>query len=240
MGMTIILAIESSTDLASVALLTPDKVYSRDISGVQTHSHGILPAVQDLLIEADLPLSACQALAFDCGPGAFTGVRTACGVVQGLAFGLDFRVLPVVSLMALAECAREDQNWRDLVCILDARMGEVYWAHYCYEGSGWHAAITPRLATASDALVYAEEHGCKVVAGNGVMLPPTVCAENFLLRMPHAAHIARLGLQAFRLGHSLAAEEAQPLYLRDKVALTTAERMAVRLNANSQDTNGRA
>ena len=123
--------------MASVAILGKNGLIWRELSGVQTHSQGILPAIQELLSEAGLSLGQCEAIAFGCGPGAFTGVRTACGIVQGLAFGADLPILPVISLLAMAEAARQDgveapaeaRPVADFVCILDARMSEVYWAH---------------------------------------------------------------------------------------------------------------
>src|SRR5450830_1753161 len=128
--MSIILAIETSTELASAALLYGDQLTTRSSLGVQTHSETILPMVQELLAEAGIALSACDAIAFGVGPGSFTGVRTACGVVQGLAFGAELPVLPVVTLAAMAQACREISGASDVLAILDARMGEVYWAQY--------------------------------------------------------------------------------------------------------------
>ena len=105
--MTTILAIETSTELASVSLLLNEIIISRDLAGVQTHSFGLLPAVQEILQEVNIGLDQLDAIAFGCGPGAFTGVRTACGVVQGLAFGLQLPVISVVSLLSMAEAAKE-------------------------------------------------------------------------------------------------------------------------------------
>lgn len=113
--MTILLAIETSTELASVALLTGDGLLSRELSGVQTHSQGILPAIQSLLLDAGIRLQDCDAIAFGCGPGAFTGVRTACGIVQGLAFGAELPILPVVSLLAMAEAAKQMADTTNVV-----------------------------------------------------------------------------------------------------------------------------
>lgn len=125
--MTTILAIETSTELASAALLYQGKLLSRQSAGAQTHSDAILPMIQQLLAEAGLALAQCDALAFGVGPGSFTGVRTACGVVQGLAFGVDRPVVPVVTLEAAAQACRvHDAQAAEVLAILDARMGEVY------------------------------------------------------------------------------------------------------------------
>src|SRR3712207_734053 len=105
--MSIILAIETSSELASVALSVNGEVIKRESSGAQTHSQTVLPLVRDLLAQAGFKISRCDAIAFGSGPGSFTGVRTACGLAQGLAFGADLPVVPVITLEALAHACRE-------------------------------------------------------------------------------------------------------------------------------------
>src|ERR1044072_9161430 len=100
--MSTILAIETSADLASAALLHNGVLTVKESAGLPNHSQPILPMVEALLADAGIALSACDALAFGCGPGSFTGVRTACGIAQGLAFGADMPLLPIVTLQALA------------------------------------------------------------------------------------------------------------------------------------------
>jgi tRNA threonylcarbamoyladenosine biosynthesis protein TsaB len=226
--MTIILAIETSTDLASVALLLNEGIISRDLAGVQTHSFGLLPAVQDILQEADLRLDQLDAIAFGCGPGAFTGVRTACGVVQGLAFGLDLPVLSVVSLMSMAEASKEAKSWCDVVCCLDARMNEVYWAHYRFDGAAWREIEAPRLSDFGSALAYANEMKASLVLGQGLQLPEHLMGLDCVSAMPHAQFALRIAYEKLRSGLQVDAAYAQPLYLRNKVALTTAERSLAR------------
>ena len=135
--MTTLLAIETSTELASVALLNKGELSIRELTGVQTHSQGVLPAIQELLNAAGLSLSQCQAIAFGCGPGAFTGVRTTCGIVQGLGYGADLPILPIISLHAMAQAAREQDGDADFVCVLDARMAEVVSASCVSESRMW-------------------------------------------------------------------------------------------------------
>lgn len=229
--MTTILAIETSTEIASVALLSENVLLVRELSGVQTHSHGVLPAIQDMLREAGIVLKQCDAIAFGCGPGAFTGVRTACGIVQGLAFGADLPILPIVSLQAIAEAARHvvgTQDTRDFVSVLDARMGEVYWAHYRYQAQGWQQVTLPVLASSEQVFAYANLHAEVLVLGNGVTLAAEDTKNIILKQMPHAEQIARLGMLDYALGKQLDAPQAQPLYLRNKIALTTAERMQLK------------
>ena len=225
--MTTILAIETSTEMASIALLSKGGLTVRELSGVQSHSQGILPAMQDILNEAGITLKQCDAIAYGCGPGAFTGVRTACGIVQGLAFGADLPILPIISLRAMAHAAHDPQTEQDLVCVLDARMGEVYWAHYRYQNKVWTQIAEPALSMSEQVVSYANLHRFSLVLGNGVPLNEVVSLK-IVNKMPHAEQIAKLALIDFLAGKQLAAAQAQPLYLRNKIALTTAERALVK------------
>ncbi|WDZ98143.1 tRNA (adenosine(37)-N6)-threonylcarbamoyltransferase complex dimerization subunit type 1 TsaB [Herbaspirillum sp. WKF16] len=229
--MSTILAIETSTELASAALLHKGELIARESAGAQTHSDSILPMIQQLLAEAGLSLAQCDALAFGVGPGSFTGVRTACGVVQGLAFGSDRPVVPVVTLEAAAQACRALHPQADeVLSILDARMGEVYWARYRARiGGGWDVLAEPALSAAEGVAT----GGRPVAGGNGLAMygahfTPAFCEREFAAAwpqaMPHARHVAALGQYHFSEGRALPAEEAQPFYLRNKVALTTAER----------------
>lgn len=226
--MTTILAIESSSDRASVALAMDERLICRELSGVQTHSDGLLPAIRALLVEAELRLADCDAIAFGVGPGAFTGVRTACGVVQGMAFAESIPVIPVVSLQAMAEAGRIlFSACDDFICILDARMGEVYWAQYRYQGNEWHIVSEPQLSLLNEVAVCAPN--ALFVIGDGIEFP-ALYANNLLVKlMPHAKQIATLGAKDFAAGKTFDASYAQPLYLRNKIAQTTAERLAAKV-----------
>lgn len=225
--MPTILAIETSAEQASAALLLNDQLFIQDSAGAGTHSDAILPLVQKVLEQAGIRLQACDALAFGSGPGSFTGVRTAAGVVQGLAFGCKRPVIAVVTLQAMAQACREKTGENDVLAILDARMGEVYWAQYHFE-DGWHTVVPPTLSGPSLVI----PAGKVVACGNGLR----AYAEAFAHLadgtgvmteiMPHAAHVAHLARLAFARGETQAAQDAQPLYLRNKVALTTSERLA--------------
>ncbi|NML61907.1 tRNA (adenosine(37)-N6)-threonylcarbamoyltransferase complex dimerization subunit type 1 TsaB [Massilia sp. RP-1-19] len=229
--MSIILAIETSSELASCALLDGDKLLSRESSGVRTHSQSILPMVQELLAEAGITLKQCDAIAFGAGPGSFTGVRTACGIAQGLAFGASLPVVPLVTLEAMALACHLQTGATEILAVLDARMGEVYWAQYRYDG-GLKVVAEPALCAPGDvapAAVDAPLAAC----GNGFSAYPDAFAgrawtEGALAAiMPHAAEVARLGSAAFAAGSAVAAAQAQPIYLRNKVAYTSAERQAI-------------
>jgi tRNA threonylcarbamoyladenosine biosynthesis protein TsaB len=225
--MPTIIAIETSSELGSAALLRGGHVITRESAGVQTHSHAILPMVQELLAEAEISLAQCDAVAFGCGPGSFTGVRTACGIAQGLAFGLTLPVVPIVTLLAMAQACRSDCGADEVLAILDARMGELYWAQYRY-ADGWQEVIAPTLSAANAVL----PHGVVTACGNGLaayaadFAGASFAADARAAIMPHAEQVARLAETAFSLGQSLHARDAQPLYLRNKVALTTLERQA--------------
>ena len=198
----------------------------RESLGVQTHSESILPMVQQLLAEAGLALARCDALAFGVGPGSFTGVRTACGIVQGLAFGADLPVAPVVTLEAMAQGCAETTQADNVLAVLDARMGEVYWAQYRHAPHGWETVIAPSLSAAREVHVQGVVQAC----GNGLSAyandfsAQAFVAGGLAQLMPHARQIATLGARAVAQRRTLPAQDAQPLYLRNKVALTTAER----------------
>jgi tRNA threonylcarbamoyladenosine biosynthesis protein TsaB len=225
--MPIILAIETSSELASAALLLGDRVIAHEASGVHNHSQSVLPMVQDLLKEAGIALAQCDAIAFGSGPGSFTGVRTACGVAQGMAFGGDLPVIPVVTLLAMAQACRDEGGANDVLVVLDARMGEVYWAQYRY-ANGWQTVIEPRLSSPTEVA----PQGDALVCGNGLTAYAPAFSELLMTKksqpdvMPHAVQVAKLASIAFAEGKTLAARDAQPLYLRNKVALTTVERLA--------------
>ena len=223
--MTTILAIETSTELATAALQVGERIFSREISGVQTHSQAILPAIQSLLSEAGILLGDCDAIAFGCGPGAFTGIRTACGIVQGLAFGADIPVLPVVSLQAMAVGAKRLHSGNDFVCVLDARMSEVYWARYYFDGAICRQLSAPELSTLEQLNVQSFSADTAFVLGQGVLLPETLSSFHVLHCAPHALDVLGFAHEAYQQGLALSAEMAQPLYLRNKIALTTAERL---------------
>ncbi len=222
-----ILAIETSTELASVALMHRGELRSRESAGVQTHSATVLPMLQQLLAGAGIGIHEVDALAFGCGPGSFTGVRTACGLVQGLAVGTQRKAVPVVTLLAMAESARAAGAGDDIVAVLDARMGEVYWARYRFDGA-WQVISEPVLAKAGD--VHADG-GQPAVCGNALLAYPDDFAQlDGLTRwpdiVPHAEAITQLAAASIARGECVDARDAQPLYLRNKVALTTSERMA--------------
>jgi tRNA threonylcarbamoyladenosine biosynthesis protein TsaB len=237
--MPIILAIETSSELASCALFNSEAVsttaanpvLSRETSGVRTHSQSVLPMVQELLREAGVRLADCDAIAFGAGPGSFTGVRTACGVAQGLAFGAGLPVLPMVTLEAMAQDCRTRTGAADVLAVLDARMNEVYWAQYRYADGGWIEIVPPSLCAPQD--VAPQPAQGLAACGNGfAAYPEAFAGKDFAANaiadmLPHARDLAVLGAAALAAGLAVPADQAQPLYLRNKVAYTSAERQAI-------------
>jgi tRNA threonylcarbamoyladenosine biosynthesis protein TsaB len=226
--MSLILAIETSSELASCALLRGDSVLARASSGVRTHSQSILPMVQELLAEAGVMLAECEAIAFGSGPGSFTGVRTACGIAQGLAYGAGLPVVGIVTLDAMALACRQQTGATDVLAVLDARMGEVYWAQY-------HAdklVAGPSLC-APAAVAPLPSAGPLTACGNGFSAYPDAFAGRPYAGgahdaiMPHAQQVAQLAVAAFAAGAAVPAAQAQPLYLRNKIAYTSAERQVI-------------
>lgn len=208
-------------------------------SGVATHSQALLPMIQALLAEAAIRLADCDAIAFGCGPGSFTGVRTACGVAQGLAFGADVPLIPVVSLAAMAESCRMEHKATEVLALMDARMGEVYWAQYRYESGLWRAVTEPCLTGPAEVIPVGRPQVC----GNGLPVCTDVLA-GFSLGgtypdiMPDSTAVAALAASACRRGETVSAFDAQPLYLRNKVAYTTVERHAMKAAKEAGLENG--
>ena len=228
------LAFDTSTDVLSLAVARGEQVWSQTLPGGAQASARLIPAVMDLLAQASLPLTALDAIVFGRGPGSFTGLRTACSVAQGLALGAQRPVLPVDTLLAVAEEARVQAGSPEaltVLAMLDARMDEVYSATYRWSEGGW-TALSP-LQVGAPEQVMVPPGGDVLLAGNvfdayGARLPtgPRVQA------LPTAAALLRLAPVLWASGQAVPAEQAMPLYIRDKVAQTTAEREAQKAQAS--------
>ncbi len=235
MASTNILALETSTERLSLAILLGERLFVREVDAGQRHSELTLPLLHELLAEAETTLPDLDAIAFGQGPGSFTGVRIACGLTQGLAFGLEKRVVPVPTQMALAEqCGHGN-----VIVALDARMGEIYFAAYrrSQEARGWTAAIEPLLVK-PDALPAIEgdewvgvgsAYDVPALAGSLMQRYGTQISSTIALALPRARDVAMIAarqLAALGLESALLPEHAAPLYLRNKVAMTIEERAA--------------
>ena len=191
-------------------------------------SSELIPAIQALLAQAQLGLRELDAIAFGRGPGSFTGLRTACSVAQGLAFGAGLPVLGIDTLMAVAEQAREQQGCTQVLAVLDARMDQVYAGAYELAGGAW-------IRRGEFSLDQPEALSLRsgwTLAGNafdryGERLPP----GPRVAALPDAAALLRLAPGLLADGRGLPADQALPLYIRDKVAQTTIERAALRAAA---------
>jgi tRNA threonylcarbamoyladenosine biosynthesis protein TsaB len=226
-----LLAIETSSSWSSVALLAGDTVAEQEVESGQAHSGTVLPMARRLLQLRGLRVAELDGIAYGAGPGAFTGLRIACGVAQGLAAGAALDVLGICTLEALAEAAWQGAAGRPpdhIVACLDARMGEVYHAAYRREGEGWLECSQPGLY-APEAIPVMQGEGW-VGAGNGfaahgaaLRARQPLSAEVPALH-PRACMVARLAAPRFANGEGLPPAHALPLYLRNKVALTLSER----------------
>lgn len=221
-----IIAIDASTAYCSLALWQNGTISDQDTYVGQRHSELLLPMLQTLLDEAALSLSQIDGIAYGAGPGAFTGLRIACGVAQGLAFSHDIPVVGIITLEALAQ----QVNTPKVIAALDARMGELYFAAYTRIDQGWLTVHTPMLIDpASVPAVQGEEW---VACGSGSDVYAAELADRYgnqLLKIvpdlhPRAREIAYLAVDKFLRGEGVAAEHALPVYLRDKVALKESER----------------
>ena len=220
-----LLAIETSTEACSVAVYADGAIVQRHERAPRRHTQLVLPWADELLAEAGLHKSQLDAIAVGRGPGAFTGVRLAIAIVQGLALALDRPVLPVSTLAVLA---MQGQGIRRLAAI-DARMGEVYLGGYDLDGDGLVTArgdeviVPPGAAPLPQAAVFGIGTGFTAVAGALVARLGETLQGFDAAALPRAADLARLAVRAFERGEAMPADAIEPAYLRDKVALTLVE-----------------
>jgi len=224
-----LLAFDTSTLSLSVAYTDGESWVVREERNGQTHSQKLIPIIDSVLVEARSSLGALDALAFGAGPGSFTGVRIACGVAQGLGLGAEVPLVPVCTLEALAQNAFDAHGVTQVVACLDARMREVYVALYRFDGTRWiterePAVVHPEAFTVPDAQQW-------FGAGDGFAAYPDLASKLGLSGfdaslLPHACSIARIGMPRVAAGEMVGAAQALPVYVRHRVALTTAERNA--------------
>ena len=218
-----LLALDTATEACSVALLADGEMRLRFELTERSHADLVLPMVDGLLAEAGLRLEDLDGLAFGRGPGGFTGLRIATGVVQGLALGAGLSVAPVSSLAAVAEQVPAGEGDAILVCN-DARMGELYWGVFGRDASGAVDALAAE-AVSPPAKVSLDAPGLRHVAGNGIDRHPgfrqRVEAAGLQIHdglYPRADAVARLGARILAAGQGVAPELALPVYIRDDVA----------------------
>jgi len=221
---TRILAIETSTAACSAALCLGDEVLERYVLAPRQHAALILPMIESVLVEADIGVRQLDAIAFGRGPGAFTGVRIAASIVQGIAFAVDLPVVPVSTLAALALGAMRETGETQVLAALDARKDEVYWG--CYRQAGEALVLLGSEIVCPPASAPQPEPGRWVGVGSGWLAHAEVlvqrCGDDLIRVLPdlepRAGDVARLGLYDYLRGKAVAADAAVPVYLRDNVA----------------------
>ena len=223
-----IIAIETSTEYCSVALWQDGAVTGKSENVGQKHSERLMAMLDEVLKEADVKLAQLDGIAFGAGPGSFTGVRIACGVTQGLALGANLPVIGICTLQAVAQGSGKDK----VIAALDARMAEVYFAVYEKSDGVWQMVCAPCLCLpqATPAVAGNGWHAAgSGFAAHGEMLQARYAgqlADIDAACVPQAGAIAALAAPLFAAGLGRDAAQAMPLYLRDKVALKTSERLA--------------
>jgi tRNA threonylcarbamoyladenosine biosynthesis protein TsaB len=230
-----LLALDSATETCSVALLCDGRLVERDSNSGRADAQQLLAMVSEVLAEARVALADLDGIAASVGPGAFTGVRISVAVAQGLAFGAGLRVaavstLEALALQALQDCAPGPQPMQAIAC-LDARMHEVYWGCFATDGLQGVVATTTPQVSAPEAISLPGSHYLGIGRGFGAypalcVLPGVELRPGAAAAAPRAREFARLGALRLALGQAQDPAELQPLYLRDKVAQTEAERAA--------------
>ena len=196
-----ILAIETSTEVCSIGLSVCGKATVVENRAKQNHSEHVLPMIDNLLGTNELSVGDIDLIGFGAGPGSFTGVRLACSVAQGLAFGIDIPVVPVPSLEALAHRTKREKV---LVC-QDARMNQVYATAFERRG----------VACGSGFVSYKE------VFETSTKFSIPILNDEYT--RPTAREVIHIAAREFANGNAVAAEDAMPTYIRNKVALTLDE-----------------
>lgn len=238
-----LLAFDTSTEALSIALQKEDggTLTQWDYTGAggAQASTDLIPKCLEFLGNASLKISSLEAICFGAGPGSFTGLRTSCAVAQGFAFGANVAVLAVDSLLAVAEEARHQSpgsfEKARVLALLDARMDEMYGAVYEFNDERWQEIHPPCLVSpeelAGSVLMEALSQGKSLIAGNvGDVYANRLGQVEVIKALPNAQAMLRLAPQMLREGKAVSAKDALPRYVRDKVAQTTAERVAAKQN----------
>ncbi|HHF0525877.1 TPA: tRNA (adenosine(37)-N6)-threonylcarbamoyltransferase complex dimerization subunit type 1 TsaB [Legionella anisa] len=213
-----LLAIDTSTEIASLALLTGEELLCEEQSNQKTHAQFILPMIEKLMANADLQMSQLDAIVFGRGPGSFTGLRIACSIAKGLAYANDLALIPVSSLVAIAWSVRQQMQRKNppVLAVLDGRMHEMYWAYFAENQWTAEEHVTP-----VHKLSLPEEQSV-ILAGVGIDsywndFTPEVKSQisDKLTAYPSAA--AMIEFAQFSAQKPIEAAEAQPVYVRNKV-----------------------
>lgn len=218
-----ILAIETSSDACSAALYIDGDIFERFELAPRQHTKLLLPMVEAVMAEAQCNVTQLDAVAFGRGPGAFTGVRVATAAAQGIAFSADIPVAAISTLQAIAQEAHEQEGHENLLVAVDARMGELYWG--AYEIKHNHPELIDKELICKPEKIPSYEKNKWCCIGSGWSEYNSYFASqlnnNYTLSnkvyFPRAANIAKLAVNTIEHGELVSAEQAQPVYLRDKV-----------------------
>ncbi|MDP4534659.1 tRNA (adenosine(37)-N6)-threonylcarbamoyltransferase complex dimerization subunit type 1 TsaB [Alkalimonas collagenimarina] len=218
-----LLALDTSTEACSVALMVDDQIVALDEVCPQQHSKRVLPMVQQLLSEAELSLQQLDGLVFGKGPGSFTGVRIGVGVAQGLAFGADLPVHGVSTLAAMAQAAFRTMQAKQVIAAIDARMAEIYLGQYQLDGAGLMQLQGIEQAIKPTALTPLTDAADYVAVGTGWQtygdeLQHWQTARSSSILYPSAQDMLVLAKPAWQQACFVAAELAEPSYVRDEVS----------------------
>lgn len=225
-----LLAVETATEACSAALYIDGAISERFELAARHHTKLILPMIDDLMKEAGLKPLDLDALAFGRGPGSFTGIRIATGVIQGIAFGANLPVVPVSTLAALAQDVFDRHNESVVFAAMDARMEEIFWGVYQRDALGFANLVGEEMVTPAALCVVPGLTGAGCGSGWGVYkdtLESLLAGRLSFVEsevLPRATAIARLGVRGFDSGLAVAVEQAMPVYLRDNVAKKESER----------------
>ncbi|MEQ1804263.1 MAG: tRNA (adenosine(37)-N6)-threonylcarbamoyltransferase complex dimerization subunit type 1 TsaB [Burkholderiaceae bacterium] len=226
--MSKLLTFDTSNEVMHLGLRIDGRDWVLESAGGTKASAELLPAIFSLLESAGAQLCDLDAIGFGCGPGAFTGLRTACAAAQGLALGAGKPVLAIDTLMAIAEDARQGAEHVRVWCTVDARMEQIYAAQYVHEAGRWSVLDAPLLASADQMNRAWLESPPSHVAGNALRAfagrLDTGSAHCHALAAPRAAALLTVAERLWVHGAALDAGAAAPAYVRDKVAHTIAER----------------
>jgi tRNA threonylcarbamoyladenosine biosynthesis protein TsaB len=197
-----ILAIDTSTDACSVAIYLDGVIVEETELTPRSHTRFLLPMIDKLLKQTGTPLNSIDAFAFGCGPGSFTGLRIACSVIQAFGFATNKPCIPISTLRALAQGANRVSGSKKVFASLDARMEEIYWGLFEINKQGVMQGVTEeRVQVASE--VQLPMGSWEAVMGN-----------------PHAQDIVLIAVAEYKLGHTVPAEQALPVYIRNEIIKT--------------------
>ena len=219
-----ILALDTATEACSAALYIDGEITERYRLAPREHSRLILPMIDSLMTDAALSPQALDALAFGCGPGSFTGVRIATGIVQGIALAADLPVAPVSTLAALAQQCFDQTRAQTALTAMDARMSEVYWGVYQKNSAGYAELSGLESVGPADRVDFPERPGFGVGSGWGVYKDPLSqrlkgwVEEIMADYLPKASSIVKLSVRIVQNQRTVTAEQATPVYLRNNVA----------------------